>query len=41
VRTGFVVSLDDGDVDELASGDSGVGWEELVCTALTWVCVAK
>jgi hypothetical protein len=29
--TYLVVSLDDGDVDELTSGDSSVGWELVVC----------
>jgi hypothetical protein len=29
--TYLVVPLDDGDVDELASGDSGIGWELVVC----------
>jgi hypothetical protein len=28
--TYLVISLDDGDVDELATGDSGVGWELVV-----------
>jgi len=38
--TGFVVSLDDGDADELTSGDGDVGWE-LVVYSIDVVCVAK
>jgi hypothetical protein len=35
-----VVSLDDGDMDELASGDSGIGWELVVC-GIDVGCVAE
>jgi hypothetical protein len=34
------MSLDDGDMDELASGDSGIGWELVVC-GIDVGCVQK
>ena len=41
MRTVYLaVSLDDGDVDELASGDSDVEWELVVC-GIDVGCVAQ